>query len=156
MNNRPKIQSCINQTGFTLIELIMVIAILGILSAFAIAKFADLQEEAELNTIQYTASNFQVAVQNVKVLFLSQSHATRTQNLVGIANDIIDTNNLGYPIGISKGAGNENINGSGCEDLWRNLLTDPPSVERDTLALDFVALPTVKMATLRTVTALKL
>jgi len=34
------------QTGFTLIELIMVIVILGILSAFAIPKFADLGDSA--------------------------------------------------------------------------------------------------------------
>lgn len=139
MDYHPKTQSGINQAGFTLIELIMVIAILGVLSAFAIAKFADLQDEAELSTIQYTAANFQAAVQNVKILFLSQNHTTRTQNITGIANDIIDTNNLGYPIGISKGAGNENINGSGCEDLWRSLLTDPPTVERGNNNADYRA-----------------
>lgn len=35
------------QSGFTLIELIMVIVILGVLSAFAIPKFADLGADAE-------------------------------------------------------------------------------------------------------------
>ncbi len=121
----------INRTrGFTLIELIIVIAVLGILSAFAIARYADLQDQAELNSIKYTASNLVVSIQNVKVLFFSQGFSTRTQNLVGIANDIIDTNNIGYPIGISKGNGTERVNASGCEDLWRNLLTDAPSVER--------------------------
>ena len=34
------------QSGFTLIELIMVIVILGILSAFALPKFADLSGDA--------------------------------------------------------------------------------------------------------------
>jgi len=34
------------QAGFTLIELVMVIVILGILSAFALPRFADLGEEA--------------------------------------------------------------------------------------------------------------
>lgn len=40
------------QSGFTLIELIMVIVILGILSAFALPKFADLSGDAELAAIE--------------------------------------------------------------------------------------------------------
>ncbi len=40
------------QTGFTLIELIMVIVILGILSAFALPKFADFTSDAENASIE--------------------------------------------------------------------------------------------------------
>ncbi|MEK1906059.1 MAG: type II secretion system protein [Pseudomonas sp.] len=39
------------QSGFTLIELIMVIVILGILAAFALPKFADLSGDARYSTI---------------------------------------------------------------------------------------------------------
>ena len=37
------------QSGFTLIELVMVIVILGILAAFALPKFADLSGDAKLS-----------------------------------------------------------------------------------------------------------
>lgn len=39
------------QSGFTLIELIMVIVILGILAAFALPKFADLSGDARYSSI---------------------------------------------------------------------------------------------------------
>ncbi len=39
------------QSGFTLVELVVVIAILGILSAFAIPKFVDLTSEAKVATV---------------------------------------------------------------------------------------------------------
>lgn len=40
-----------NQTGFTLIELIMVIVILGILAATAMPKFSDLKYDANLSAL---------------------------------------------------------------------------------------------------------
>jgi len=45
------------QAGFTLIELIAVIVILGILSAVAVPKFLDLQEEAALAATEGVAGS---------------------------------------------------------------------------------------------------
>jgi len=44
------------QAGFTLIELVMVIVILGILSAVAIPKFVDLRSDAQTAATQAVAS----------------------------------------------------------------------------------------------------
>ncbi len=49
------ITPCRTNQGFTLIELILVIVILGVLSVVAIPKYQDVSEEAEFNTIIKTS-----------------------------------------------------------------------------------------------------
>ncbi len=51
MKTAPQFSAARGQGGFTLIELVMVIVILGILSAFALPRFADVSTDARKATI---------------------------------------------------------------------------------------------------------
>ena len=128
-----------SNSGFTLIELVVVIVILGIIAVFALPRFADLQDEAELSTIEYIASSLKVGADTVKVVFNSKGHTTRTQNLEGFGDGTIDTNNIGYPIGTDKGNGTENIGRGvqGCVGVWEGVLQSPPSVSSDNNNSDY-------------------
>ncbi|WP_250655927.1 prepilin-type N-terminal cleavage/methylation domain-containing protein [Alkalimarinus coralli] len=117
-------------TGFTLIELVVVIAILSILSMFALSRYSDLRAEAELGNANYIAGSLKVGVDTVRLVFRAAGHSTRVQNLAGYGDGTVDTNNIGYPIGTTKGNGNENIGigNAGCVGVWQGILDAPPSV----------------------------
>jgi MSHA pilin protein MshA len=60
------------QTGFTLIELVVVITILGILAAFAIPRFASLESEARTATTQGLAGSLRSAATLAHGMWLAQ------------------------------------------------------------------------------------
>lgn len=59
MNFIKKIST--NKRGFTLVEMVMVVAILGILSSLAIGKYAKSQQTAKLNADYVTATSIATA-----------------------------------------------------------------------------------------------
>jgi MSHA pilin protein MshA len=77
--------------GFTLIELVVVIALLGILAAFAIPRFASLEREARIATVQGLAGSVRSASTMAHGLFVATG-ATPV-NMEGAAINITN----GYP-----------------------------------------------------------
>lgn len=73
------------QRGFTLIELVMVIVILGILSAVAIPKFVDLSSDAKLAALSGTAGALSSAASINYAGCAANNHVAATNKCVQVA-----------------------------------------------------------------------
>ncbi len=94
------------QQGFTLIELIMVVVILGILSAFAIPKFADFSSQAETASAEGVAAAVRSSIGIVHAACIVDSSCdTSGASTVTIEGSAVTTQN-GYPATTAGGLNN--------------------------------------------------
>ena len=111
--------------GFTLIELVVVIVILGVLSVLALPKFINVSEDAEKAVFISTAAAFKTGVEQVHIAWLVRGNGQAVQNFLPISDPIaggdLSVNSNGFPAdtrGVSLTLNSQND----CLDVWRAVL----------------------------------
>ncbi len=86
--------------GFTLIELVVVIVILGILAVTAAPKFLNLQDDAHNAVLKGYVGAFKSGIDIAHARWAIDGNSKAANDLRGYNG--LDTNKLGYPIGTDK------------------------------------------------------
>lgn len=114
------------QSGFTLIELIVVIVILGILSVTAIPRYLDITEEAHIAMTEGVAGAFRSGVLLANADYLVKHNNGEAPELYRVearngGTIIVGANDKGYPV-YSDGSSVSLSTSTQCRDLWEGLL----------------------------------
>ncbi|WP_390232804.1 prepilin-type N-terminal cleavage/methylation domain-containing protein [Vibrio sp. F74] len=136
------------QTGFSLVELVIVIVVVGLLAVAALPKFLDITDEAKKASIEGVAGGFATAVLSARAQWEAESRPqVNNVNVVdydGVDFILTDSSNNsgfrdGYPLAVSSTAnsGATGATNAICLELMENLLQNPPTVvENDTSDAD--------------------
>jgi MSHA pilin protein MshB len=140
MNNRTQMNQSITKrnAGFTLIELVIVVVILGFLAVTAIPKFLDLTEQAQQANIEGMAGGFATGVSLARAQW--EAEARPTSNSVNRVDydgtelflttpGTSTTIRPGYPTGYNA----DNPQGTSmttadCIEVWQGILAQPPTI----------------------------
>lgn len=125
------------QKGFTLIELVVVIVILGVLAAVALPRFMNATEDAHTAAVNGTGGALAAGVALVRSqweLNRVKGGATPNLNVTNFGANDVDVNGSGWPISAASNS-TVNPNAARCVEVWNAVLQgSAPSVDTNTTA----------------------
>ena len=117
-------------SGFTLVELVILIVVLGIIAAVGIPRFIDISRQTLVATIEATAASFQNAVIPMQANVTAKGTSRPSNNVVGFGDGTVDINTAGFPTDTTSAnpVNNDTVTSAKCLNIWNGILQNPPAV----------------------------
>lgn len=121
------------QDGFTIIELIVVILLLGILTATALPRFLDVTDEAHDSVVDAVYGGINTGVTLFRAGYYAQGEPAGNIAISSFGDGTLRTNKDGYPMGTTSDADGVIDELADCVEVYNALLqTGRPSIVADT------------------------
>lgn len=130
------------QSGFTIIELIVVIALLGILSAVALPRFIGVTENAHDASVEGAGAGLATGIALLKAQVVANGTiGSFSTNVQGYGENELDVNSKGFAVGTTVTTSSAAPSATNCVELWAAIIdVNGPSVATASgTGVDYVA-----------------
>ena len=115
--------------GFTLIELIATMVIVGILAVAAIPRFFSYTQDAQAASLKATVGSFTAAVHLIHAGWIAGGAHSGVNSVLGEGNYTVYLTDTGWPVGFNNAR--NDINAGLCSTNFNGIMVNPPSITAD-------------------------